>query len=589
MDYTLNISKQEQKKDTWQAVKKLLALIKGEKKSIAIATMFTLVNAGLSLLGPFLMAKAIDRGIAAHDFHIVLRYGLLMLGMYLLALLSSYLQTWLMGGVGQRTLFTLRNALFTKLEELPVAFFNQNKAGDLISRLNNDTDKLNQFFSQSLVQFIGNLFVMIGAGVFLVALNWKLGLAVLVPGVLVFIVTRLLSPWIKQKNAGSLKATGGLSAEIQESINNFKVVIAFNRRDYFRQKFNGANIENYNRAIGAGVANNTLTPVYGIAANFGQLIVLVFGISLIAHGEFSLGLLISFFTYVTNFYNPLRFLAALWSSFQTALAGWDRISQILALENNLMRLHSDAQEPNAPLLEFKDVSFKYVDSPMVLEHTNLSFQKGKTYALVGPTGGGKSTTASLIARLFDPSEGTVLLDGKDIRTYADEARVQKIGFILQEPLLFSGSVKDNLVFGNPQLAGKSENEIDELLEKLLHENDLHLLLERFDKGLETPVAATGESMSIGQRQLIAFMRAVLRKPELLILDEATANIDTVTEKLLDDILGKLPKDTTRVIIAHRLNTIENADEIYFVNGGAIVAAGSMEHAVDMLLHDKRTS
>lgn len=589
MDYTLNITKQEQKRNTWKAVRKLLALIKDEKKSIAIATFFTLINAVLNLLGPYFMARAIDTGIAAGNFHIVVVYGLAILGMYIIALGSSYLQTWLMGGVGQRTLFTLRSALFAKIETLPVAFFNQNKAGDLISRLNNDTDKLNQFFSQSLVQFIGNFFIMLGAAVFLISLNWKLGLATLIPGALVFIVTRVLSPWIKRRNASALKATGGLSAEIQESINNFKVVIAFNRRDYFREKFDSANTENYTRAIGAGVANNTLTPVYGIAANLGQLIVLLYGVTLIAHGEFTIGLLISFLAYVTNFYNPLRFLASLWANFQTALAGWDRISQILALENNLTRIHSDAQEKDAPLLEFKNVSFKYSDSDLVLTHTNLKFEKGKTYALVGPTGGGKSTTASLIARLFDPIEGTVLLNGKDIRSYTEKERTQKIGFILQEPLLFSGTVKENLVFGNPQLADKTDEQIDTVLEKMLHENDLHVLLERFDQGLDTPVAATGESMSIGQRQLIAFMRAVLRKPELLILDEATANIDTVTEQLLEEILDKLPTGTTRVIIAHRLNTIENADEIYFVNGGMITAAGSFDHAVDMLLHGKRTS
>ncbi len=206
-------------------------------------------------------------------------------------------------------------------------------------------------------------------------------------------------------------------------------------------------------------------------------------------------------------------------------------------------------------------------------------------ALVGPTGGGKTTTASLIARLYDPSEGTVLLNGRDIRTYGKAERTKKIGFILQEPILFSGTVRENILYGNEAYKDYS----NEALVTVIHDAGLESLLMRFDGGLEAKVATSGDALSLGQKQLIAFMRAVLREPELLVLDEATANIDTVTEQLLEDILRKLPQATTRVIIAHRLNTIENADDIFFVNGGEITRAGSMKSAVDMLLHGKRQS
>ena len=240
-----------------------------------------------------------------------------------------------MGGVGQRMLFTLRNSIFNKLQQLPVGFFNQNKAGDLISRVNNDTDKLNQFFSQSLMQFIGNISTMVGAGIFLILINIKLGAATLSPAVLILVLTLVLSPWIKRKNALNLKSTGGMSAEIQESLHNFKVIIAFNRRDYFRKRFDIANRENYKTAIGAGLANNIFVPVYGLFASIAQLIVLAFGIYLITIGQFSIGLLVSYLSYATYFYNPLRQLAALWTNFQLAMAGWDRISQILSLETDL--------------------------------------------------------------------------------------------------------------------------------------------------------------------------------------------------------------------------------------------------------------
>ena len=575
------------------AVKKLWPLMRDEKKILIIALVAILVNSFLTLYAPLLMANAINIYFINKNFHGVLVYSGILLGMYLLALGASYAQTRLMGGVGQRVLFNLRNAVFNKLQELPVAFFNQNKAGDLISRINNDTDKLNQFFSQSLMQFIGSIFIMIGAGIFLLVLNIKLGGASLIPGLLIIIVTTATAAWVKRKNAISMRALGGLSAEIQESLMNFKVVVAFNRRDYFREHFEQANEENYKTSIGAGIANNTLTPIYGLGGNLGQLVVLAYGLFLILHGQFTIGLLIGFLIYVNNFYNPLRQLASLWANFQTALAGWDRISDILSLKTDLVVINNkeDGDKKIAPkevadsVLAFDHVSFRYSKDKVVLHDISFALEKGKTYALVGPTGGGKTTTASLMARLYDATEGTVYLDGKDIRSYDAAARTKKIGFILQDPFLFTGTVRDNIVYSNDQYKEHSKEQLEAVIKK----EGLEKLLARFDKGLDTPVLSSGDAISLGQKQLIVFIRAVLRNPALLILDEATANIDTITEGLLEEILRQLPKETTRVIIAHRLNTIENADEIFFVNSGTITRAGSMQQAVDMLLHGKRQS
>jgi len=602
------------------AAKKLWPLMHDEKKNLAGAFVAILANSTLTLLAPLVIAYVINTFFINKNFSGVLTYSGLLLGMYLVALVASYIQTRVMGGVGQRVLFNLRNAVFNKLQELPVAFFNQNKAGDLISRINNDTDKLNQFFSQALMQFIGTIFTMIGAGIFLVVLDPKLGGATLIPAALIVIITQVTSAWVKHKNAVSMRALGGMSAEIQEGLSNFKVVVAFNRRDYFRERFAEANQENYRTSIGAGIANNTLTPIYGLGANLGQLIVLAYGIFLILHGQFTIGLLIGFLLYTNNFYNPLRQLAALWANFQTALAAWDRISDILSLKTDLVviedldgtynteddtknvdantgisRSIADKAERKmvrpAPteiknsVLAFDHVSFRYPDGKDVLHDISFALEPGKTYALVGPTGGGKTTTASLMARLYDATEGTVYLDGKDIRSYDAASRTKKIGFILQEPFLFTGTVRENIIYSNEQYAEYSNDQLEAVIKK----EGLESLLARFDKGLDTPVVSTGDAISLGQKQLIVFIRAVLRNPALLILDEATANIDTVTERLLEDILKKLPASTTRVIIAHRLNTIENADEIFFVNSGTITRAGSMQQAVDMLLHGKRQS
>ena len=588
MNYNLNknIEVKAKRTDLKAAFLKLLPLMPGERGKIIIAAMAIALNSAMNLLAPVIVGQAVDKYILTGQYRGVLLSSALLLAMYLAAFGASYIQTRVMGGVGQRVLFNLRNAIFSKLQELPVAFFNQNKAGDLISRINNDTDKLNQFFSQTLMQFIGNIFIMLGAGIALLIINPLLGAASLLPALAIVIFTWLVSPWVKKKNAINMKSVGGMSAEIQQSLDNFKVIVAFNRSDYFREQFDQANKENYQTAIGAGLANNLFTPIYGLAALIGQLIVLVYGIHLILTGNFTLGLLISFLSYINRFYEPLRHLAALWNSFQVALAGWDRVSEILSLDTNLKILPEEKKNDSASLLEFNKVHFGYPDGKEVLHEISFSLEQGKTYALVGPTGGGKTTTASLMARLYDPAQGKVFFKGQDIRSYQPEVRTKKIGFILQDPFLFSGSVRDNILYGNDFVYHDYSNS---QLEEVIEQAGLKVLLKRFDQGLETKISAGGEGMSLGQKQLIAFMRAVLRNPELLILDEATANIDTVTEQLLEEILKKLPKTTTKVIIAHRLNTIENADEIFFVNAGKVIKAGSMEHAVDMLLHGKRNS
>ena len=584
MNYNLNQAsdKTEQKISNLASLRKLITLIGEERRNLIIAFAAIFLNAGLSLLGPYLIGYTIDNYVQTKLYHGVLVYAGILMAVYVVAFIVNYTQMLMMGGIGQRMLYSLRNAVFNKLQELPVDFFNQNKAGDLISRINNDTDKVNQFFSQSLMQFIGSLITMTGAGIILLYINLPLGLAALSPALIVWLFTKFTSPWVKRRNAASMKSTGFLSAEIQESLANFKVIIAFNRRDYFRKRFEEANHDNYTKSVQAGIANNVFTPVYTMAANLGQMIVLTFGIYLIIKGHFSLGLLISFIAYVTNFYNPLRQLAALWANFQVAMAGWDRISMLLSLETNLHVMEDPKCETSTSYLHFGAVSFKYPNGKEVLHKVSFDLERGKTYAFVGPTGGGKTTTASLIARLYDATKGIILLDGRDIRSYKPEERTRKIGFILQEPFLFTGTIQDNILYGNPEYKNFSNTQLTEAIS----EAGLESLLERFDEGLDTKVQTTGDGMSLGQKQLIAFMRAVLRKPELLILDEATANIDTVTEQLLDSILKKLPASTTRVIIAHRLNTIENADEIFFVNTGKVILAGSFNDAINLLLHGK---
>ena len=584
MKYQLNSNQDYKVKGSiFTVIKKFRPLLSGEKSRLILALTALLINSGLNLTIPLIIGKTIDQYITTKQYQGVLFNSFWLLLMYFGTLIATYFQTKNMGTVGQHLLYNLRNSIFTKIQNLPMAFFNQNKTGDLISRINNDTDNLNQFFSQALVQFVANIFLMVGAAGFILFLDWRLGLWALAPALGIVIFTQLLTSILRQKNTKSLQSVGNMSAEIAESLDNFKVVVAFNRQDYFQSHFQSVNDTNYKNALSAGFLNNIFTPVYYLASHIAQIIVLFYGIYLVSIGNLTIGLLIGYLTYVSRFYDPIRQIAGLWASFQTALGSYDRISEILNLHSDLsIEKTTENTSSSDPVLAFKNVSFHYPDGQNVLTKINFELLPSKTYAMVGPTGGGKTTTASLMSRLFDPTSGHVLLHGRDLKTYTPGELSQKIGFILQEPYLFSGTVAQNLIYGNPNLS--ESNLVDVLKQKKLDK-----LVSRFDQGLDTKIANASETISLGQKQIVAFLRAVLRQPDILILDEATANIDTVTEQILEEILNRLPSTTTKVIIAHRLNTIENADEIFFVNGGSVTPAGSLDHALEMLMENKRES
>jgi ATP-binding cassette subfamily B protein len=267
---------------------------------------------------------------------------------------------------------------------------------------------------------VGNVFLMAGSAIALLALDVRLGLAALAPAAGVMVLTRLISGWVRNRNLKSLQSLGALSSDVQESLANFKVIVAFNRLDYFRQKFNGANERNFGASVQAGLASNIFVPVYGLAFNLAQLVVLTYGVMLIGAGNLTVGVLIGFLLYVNSFYFRCV-TAAVWASFQIALAGLDRISAVLALESNMPIVAADPARPGV-LLEFEHVDFSYPGGQDVLTDATFALERGRTYAMVGPTGGGKTTTASLMARLYDPTGGRVLLDGRDIRSYQPEER-----------------------------------------------------------------------------------------------------------------------------------------------------------------------
>lgn len=334
-NYTLGLKKEKKGFDMGQGLKSFAGFLDGEKSKIIIVCFAVLLNSVSTIITPYLISLAIDQYISKFDLNGLFKIIWSLLAIYIVTVFAGYFQSNMMGRLSQRTLFRLRNALFSKIQFLPVAFFNQNKAGDLISRLNNDTDKLNQFLSESVIRFVSIFFGLTGIGVFIFFINYKMALVTVFSCVFLYIITSVLSPWLEKVNKKSLAATGQLSAEVQESLTNFKVVIAFNRQGYFRERFKEVNQENFKRTFLTEFAGGLFNPIYNFAGNISQLAVLVFGLYLISQGQLSIGILIGFITYTQKFYEPLRILGSIWGSMQSALAAWSRIQEIMGLESNL--------------------------------------------------------------------------------------------------------------------------------------------------------------------------------------------------------------------------------------------------------------
>lgn len=587
MNYKLDNSEGE-KTGFFKTIKGFNQFIVGEKKAMAWALFFVIISSITAILGPKIQGDALDDLLINRDLNSLLGFVGLMAVVYIIGALASYGQILVTGRLGQRVLFKLRDTVFKKLQSLPLAFFNANRGGDLISRINNDTDKVNSFLSEYLIRLIGSVFILVGIAISMLVLNIQLALVTLSVTLILFIITQVLSPLLKRLNRGSLDANGNLSSQISEGLSAFKVIIAFNRRDYFEDRFQEYNDKNYMASVRADIANQSLKPIYDLASNAAQIIVIVYGLSLITSGSITFGVLFTFFTYTQRFYDPLKIIATIWSNVQLAMAAWSRIEDISRMENNLhvvSDLPVNTLQNSDNIIKFNNVSFAYDAENQIITDISLDLKKGKTYALVGPTGGGKSTTASLMARLYDPTRGTIEFLGKDIRSYAPEELASKIGFILQDPLLFTGSVGENIKYGNGKLSNLNNEELHEELKSA----GLDSFVDKFENGLDTIISNNAENISLGQKQIISFIRIILRRPELLILDEATANIDTVTESLLQNIINKLPKETSKVIIAHRLNTINKADEIFFVNSGRIDKTTNFESVQDLILNQKRNS
>lgn len=333
-----NLATSNQKTDLKSDLEEFLVYLKGDIPKLILALGMILINSLAGIATPYFVAVGIDQYILTKNIpglsNIVIWLGVL----FVITAITGYFQTLVMGQVSQNTLLKLRNSLFAKIQELPVAFFNQNKTGDLISRINNDADKLNQFLSESLIRFAGNIFVILGIAIFICFLNFKLAILTLFSTVILVILTSFLSPMVKNLNKKSLESTGNFSGEVQEGLANFKVIVAFNRQDFFKQNFQKYNQKNFKNMIRSEFLNSIFKPLYDLAGYFSQLAILVYGIYLIQQNQLTIGFLVGFLSYAQKFYDPLRILGSLWGSIQSSFAAWSHLKEILHLENNLQVL-----------------------------------------------------------------------------------------------------------------------------------------------------------------------------------------------------------------------------------------------------------
>jgi ATP-binding cassette, subfamily B, multidrug efflux pump len=548
---------------------RMLAFLRPYRRRMVIAVLLMLVATALTLLTPYLMKVAFDENIGQGDLAGLQRTGLALaaafLGLYLATAGQRYLLSW----VGQRVLTDMRAALFRHLQRLGLGYHDTHIVGVTVSRVINDVAVINELLSQGLVTLIGDLLVL--GGIIVVMLSMSPRLALLTFAVLPLMV---VGTWIFSRHARvafrRTRATvAGVIATLAEQIGGMRVIQAYAQEAREAARFEEANAANRDAHVAATRLSFIFLPGVEFLGMLATAIVLWFGGRAVAGEELTLGVLVAFLAYVSRFFQPIQELSRLYTTLQSAMAGGEQVLRVLDTPPEVL------DHPSATSLArlegqvaLDNVTFAYrPELPLVLRDVDLTIEEGQTVALVGPTGAGKTSIANLVARFYDVSDGAVRVDGIDVREVAQRSLREQMGLVSQDPFLFAGTVADNIRFGAP---AATQTEMEEAA-RLANAHDF---ITRLPDGYETEILEGGVNLSLGQRQLICIARAILADPRLIIFDEATANVDTVTEALIQDALERLLAERTAIVIAHRLSTIRNADLICVVQDGAIVERGT---------------
>jgi ATP-binding cassette subfamily B protein len=558
----------EKAKDVRGTLGRLLSYLGEYRLQITAVAAFTVVSTLLSLAGPYLQGLAIDRYVIEGDAAGLVRIMTLLAGTYIASAAMSMISGWIMATVSQRSLKKLRKELFEHMQTLSLSFFDKRPAGDLMSRLTNDIDAIAAALAQNVTQLIRNAITLVGIMVMMFSLNVWLALASLIVFPLMVVLTAMVSGRTRSSFRALQMNMGALNSVMQETITGQRAVIAFGQQESVNRKFTVANTKVKELGIKAMTYAMLVPPLMGILSNANIAIVAGLGGWMTLKGMATVGTIAAFISYSRSFANPLRHFANLYNSIQSALAGAERIFEIIDAEPELTDA-SDAVSADdfVGLVEFNDVDFSYVPGIQVLKDIDLKAEPGQTIALVGPTGAGKTTMVNVLTRFYDIQDGSIEIDGMDIRHVKKDDLRRQLGIVLQDVFLFSGTVMDNIRYGR---LDASDGECIEAA-KLANADGF---IRRLPQGYSTNLSEQGSNLSQGQRQLLSIARAIVADPAILVLDEATSSVDTRTEVQIQEALLRLMKGRTSFVIAHRLSTIRNADAVLVINGGEIIERGT---------------
>lgn len=559
---------QERAQERGAVLRRLLGELRPYRLRLAGVLGLVVLSALAQAAGPALIGRTIDRDILGGDRGGLTRAMLLLLAVYLTGALAMRGQIRLIGGIGQLVLASLRQRLFERLLRVPLTFFDRRPVGDLMSRVTNDVDTLNQFLSQGLTQLLGSLFALAGILVAMVALNLPLALVSFTIIPLILVTTRFFSERARRAFRVARETTGDVTAGLQEEISGVREAQAFNRTEENIARFRERNAANRAANVQAVGIASAFSPAIDVLSTLSLAMVIGFGGFLAFRGRLTVGELTAFLIYVQQFFRPIQMISTIYTQAQAGLAGAERIYAIIDEEPE------PADPPGAVVLEkiegrieFADVSFAYAEGREALHGVTFAIAPGQTVALVGPTGAGKTTIAGLIPRFYDVTSGAVRVDGHDVRAVTRASLRAGIAIVLQEPFLFSGTVAANIAYGRPD-ATLAE------IEAAARIVGAHAFIAALPDGYATYLGEGALSLSRGQRQLLAFARAILADRRILILDEATSNVDTRTEAAIQQALATLLRGRTALVIAHRLSTVRDADVILVVDEGRIVERGT---------------
>ncbi|MFS0840940.1 ABC transporter ATP-binding protein [Paenibacillus sp. 1P03SA] len=557
-------------------LRRLWAYFGSERKLLTVIFGLILAGAALTLVGPYLIGVSVDamshpeQGV---DFGLLRTMVLVLLLAYLIDAVFTFLQSWLMAGVSQRIVMRLRGALFAKLQKLPVAYFDTRPHGEVMSRLSNDIDNVSSTISQSTTQLMSGVIAIAGSLVMMLVLSPTLTLASLVTVPILFVLTRTITKKTSVLFKNQQIQLGKLNGHIEETISGLQVVKAFNHEEKAIAEFEKVNAELCEVGLKAQIRSGFLMPLLNVINNIGFAAVALVGGILAVRGDITVGVIASFLSYSRQFVRPLNDLANIFNILQSGVAGAERVFEVIDEKEE----PSDSPEA-AELLHpkghvvFENVSFGYRPDVPILKNVSFDSAQGSSTALVGPTGAGKTTIVNLLTRFYDVTEGRILIDGRDIREYTRDSLRKTFGIVLQDTYLFSGTIKENIKYGRPDAS-------DAEVEAAAAMANADVFINRLPAKYETMLTENGGNLSQGQRQLLAIARVILAKPSILILDEATSSIDTRTELHIQDALLKVMQDRTSFIIAHRLNTIRDADTIMVIDHGEIVEKGAHDFLI----------